>query len=160
MAKKTAKSTAKAAKTNSGPKSAKIVSLLQRQNGASIPEIMKATGWQAHSVRGFISGTLKRKQGFVVNSAVEEGKDRRYVIVGAPCWGWGQLIEPLRRFLGWSRASWRWGRANWRWLGGNTVGANRQPACRDRLWPACWPIGCRRQLMVTFHQLFSVSLSG
>ncbi len=44
---------------------------------------MKATGWQAHSVRGFISGTLKRKQGLVVNSAVEEGKDRRYVIVGA-----------------------------------------------------------------------------
>ena len=83
MTKKTAKSTSKAVKAISGPKSAQIVSLLQRQNGASIPELMKVTGWQAHSVRGFISGTLKRKQRFVVNSAVEEGKDRRYVIVGA-----------------------------------------------------------------------------
>ena len=85
MAKKTSKSTVKAAKVNAGPKSVQIVSLLQRQNGASIPELMKATGWQAHSVRGFISGTLKRKQGLVVvNSTVEEGKDRRYVIVAAP----------------------------------------------------------------------------
>jgi len=69
---------------NAGPKSAQIVSLLQRPSGASIAELMKATGWQAHSVRGFISGTLKRKQGLVVNSTVEEGKDRRYVIVGTP----------------------------------------------------------------------------
>ena len=83
MTKKTSKSTTKATKANPGPKSAQIVSLLRRQNGASIAELMKATGWQAHSVRGFISGTLKRKQGLVVNSAVEEGKDRRYVIVGA-----------------------------------------------------------------------------
>ena len=83
MTKKTSKSTSKTIKAKSEPKSAQIVSLLQHQNGASIPELMKATGWQAHSVRGFISGTLKRKQGLVVNSAVEEGKDRRYVIVGA-----------------------------------------------------------------------------
>ena len=83
MTKKTLKSTTKATKANPVPKSGQIVSLLQRQNGASIAELMKATGWQAHSVRGFISGTLKRKQGLVVNSAVEEGKDRRYVIVGA-----------------------------------------------------------------------------
>ena len=84
MAKKPLKSTTKATKANPGPKSGQIVSLLQRQNGASIAELMKATGWQAHSVRGFISGTLKRKQGLVVTSTVEEGKDRRYVIVGAP----------------------------------------------------------------------------
>ena len=83
MSKKLSKSTSKATKVKPVPKSGQIVSLLQRQNGASIPKLMKATGWQAHSVRGFISGTLKRKQGLVVNSAVEEGKDRRYVIVGA-----------------------------------------------------------------------------
>jgi hypothetical protein len=65
------------------PKAAQIVSLLQRQNGASIAELMKATGWQAHSVRGFISGTLKRKHGLAVSSTVEEGKDRRYAITGA-----------------------------------------------------------------------------
>ena len=83
MTKKPLKNTTKATKPNPKPKSGQIVSLLQRQTGASIAELMKATGWQAHSVRGFISGTLKRKQGLVVNSAVEEGKDRRYVIVGA-----------------------------------------------------------------------------
>lgn len=83
MTKKPSTNTTKATKANLGPKSAQIVSLLQRQTGASIAELMKATGWQAHSVRGFISGTLKRKQGLVVNSAVEEGKDRRYVVAGA-----------------------------------------------------------------------------
>lgn len=82
MTKKASKVTNKVANAISGPKSAQIVSLLQRQNGASIPELMKVTGWQAHSVRGFISGTLKHKLGLVVNSTVEEGKDRRYVIVG------------------------------------------------------------------------------
>lgn len=93
MAKKTSKNAAKrnarklATTGNSSekslPKSAQIVGLLQRQNGASIPELTKATGWQAHSVRGFISGTLKRKQGLVISSTVEEGKDRRYIITGA-----------------------------------------------------------------------------
>src|SRR5262249_43832481 len=39
-------------------KKATILALVQRQQGASIKEIMDATGWQAHSVRGFISGTL------------------------------------------------------------------------------------------------------
>jgi hypothetical protein len=84
MTKRTAKSTTKTARMNAGPKSAQIVSLLQRPSGASIAELMKATGWQAHSMRGFISGALKRKQGLVVTSVVEEGKDRRYVIEGAP----------------------------------------------------------------------------
>ena len=88
MAKKasktTIKSTSKTAAGNATPKSAQIMGLLQRQNGASIPELMKATGWQAHSVRGFISGTLKQKRGLAVTSSVEEGKDRRYVIGEAP----------------------------------------------------------------------------
>lgn len=83
MTSKSTKRTTKSAKTMSGPKSAQIIGLLQRQNGASIIELMKATGWQAHSVRGFISGTVKRKQGQAVTSIVEKGKDRRYVIVGA-----------------------------------------------------------------------------
>lgn len=93
MARKTSKNAAKrsahklATTGNSGekplPKSAQIVSLLRRQNGASLPELMKATGWQAHSVRGFISGTLKRKRGLVISSATEEGKDRRYLISSA-----------------------------------------------------------------------------
>ena len=59
-------------------RSAQILKLLQRPDGTSIPELMKATGWQAHSIRGFISGTLKKKQGLTVTSTVVAGKDRRY----------------------------------------------------------------------------------
>ena len=87
MAKKTSKTTIKSTtKTAAGkatPKSAQIVDLLRRPHGASIPELMKVTKWQAHSVRGFISGTLKQKRGLAVTSSVEEGKDRRYVIAEA-----------------------------------------------------------------------------
>ncbi|WP_246737598.1 DUF3489 domain-containing protein [Nordella sp. HKS 07] len=62
-------------------KAQKIISLLQRNAGATIAELSKATGWQAHSVRGFLSGTLK-KRGFQIKSSQKEGKPRRYVIAG------------------------------------------------------------------------------
>ena len=42
-------------------KSEKIVKLLRRPRGASLAELQKATGWQAHSVRGFISGSVRRR---------------------------------------------------------------------------------------------------
>ena len=43
---------------------------------------MKATGWQAHSVRGAISGALKKKRGLTVTSDAESGDARIYRIVG------------------------------------------------------------------------------
>ena len=64
-------------------KSAQIINLLKRANGASIPELVKATTWQAHSVRGFMSGTLKTKRGLLITSEQTEDKDRRYKIAGA-----------------------------------------------------------------------------
>ena len=73
---KTAKKTPKAAKT---PRSAKIgkgdkiVELLQRKGGATIKELTAATEWQPHSVRGYLSGVLRKKQGLHVVSSVNEG---------------------------------------------------------------------------------------
>lgn len=61
-------------------KAAKIAALLQRNSGATLAELVKATGWQEHSIRGFMSGTLKKKHGIEVWSTSEEGKPRRYFI--------------------------------------------------------------------------------
>ena len=61
-----------------GSKQAKLVELLGRPHGASIAEMMKATGWQAHSVRGVISGALKKKLGLAVVSEKAESGERRY----------------------------------------------------------------------------------
>lgn len=59
----------------------KLISLLSRKSGASIEEAIKATGWQAHSIRGAISGALKKKHGFTVASEPTEGRGRVYRIV-------------------------------------------------------------------------------
>ena len=66
--------------TSATTKSQQIIDLLKRANGASITELAKATGWQDHSVRGFMSGTLKKKLGLEIVSTHMEGKDRRYQI--------------------------------------------------------------------------------
>jgi hypothetical protein len=63
-----------------GTKQALLIDLLKRKRGASIDEIVTATGWQAHSVRGAISGTLKKKLGLTVTSETVEGKGRVYRI--------------------------------------------------------------------------------
>ncbi|MCG6122858.1 MAG: DUF3489 domain-containing protein [Microvirga sp.] len=62
-----------------GTKGAAIVELLSRDAGATLPDLMAASGWQAHSVRGFLSGTLKKKCGLTVASEKADGI-RRYRI--------------------------------------------------------------------------------
>jgi hypothetical protein len=49
-----------------GTKKDLVLALLRRDQGASLDELMTATGWQAHSVRGFLSGTVKKKLGLTV----------------------------------------------------------------------------------------------
>ena len=63
-----------------GTKQAQIIALLQRPEGASIGEIVEATGWQAHSIRGMISGALKKKLGLPVTSVKELGRGSVYRI--------------------------------------------------------------------------------
>ena len=58
-----------------------LVKLFTRKSGASIEEAIKATGWQAHSVRGAISGALKKKHGFTVASEANANRGRVYRIV-------------------------------------------------------------------------------
>ena len=70
----------KAAK--SGTKMAQLIEMLGRKDGATIEDITKATGWQAHSVRGAISGTVKKKLGLAVASERVEGRGRVYRLDG------------------------------------------------------------------------------
>ena len=65
-----------------GTKQALLIDLLKRKTGAAIEEIVEATGWQAHSVRGAISGTLKKKLGLKVASEKVDGRGRVYRIGG------------------------------------------------------------------------------
>ncbi|WP_411957173.1 DUF3489 domain-containing protein [Paracoccus homiensis] len=57
-----------------GTKQAAIIALLQWPEGASVAEIVAATGWLAHSVRGMISGALKKKLGLPILSEKVEGR--------------------------------------------------------------------------------------
>jgi len=63
-----------------GTKQAQIIALLQRPEGASIAEIVEATGWQAHTARGAISGGLKKKLGLEITSVKEQGRGSVYRI--------------------------------------------------------------------------------
>jgi Protein of unknown function (DUF3489) len=60
-------------------KGAKILALIGRPRGASLAEIQKATDWQAHSVRGFLS-TAAKKHGLKIESTKTEAGDRVYQI--------------------------------------------------------------------------------
>lgn len=63
-----------------GSKKAIVLDLLKRPDGASLKDIMAATDWQAHSVRGFISGSLTKKMGLNVESFKRDDGDRVYRI--------------------------------------------------------------------------------
>jgi hypothetical protein len=63
-----------------GSKTAKILDLLKRPGGATSKELMKATGWLPHSVRGFLSGTVRKKMGLTVTSIKGEDGERTYSV--------------------------------------------------------------------------------
>lgn len=62
-----------AAKTRDGTKQAQLIAMLRRKEGATIAQIVEATGWQPHTVRGAFAGALKKKLGLTVTSEKVEG---------------------------------------------------------------------------------------
>ena len=61
-----------------GTKQATLIAMLRGPDGATIEEIMAATGWQSHTVRGAMAGALKKKLGLEVTSEKVEGRGRVY----------------------------------------------------------------------------------
>jgi hypothetical protein len=64
--------------TRDGSKKAIVLDMLKRTDGATLADIMSATSWQAHSVRGFISGSLGKKMGLTVESFKRQDGTRAY----------------------------------------------------------------------------------
>ena len=56
------------------------IDLLSRQEGATIEELQAATGWQQHSVRGFLAGAVRKKLGLTLVSEKSDAAPRRYRI--------------------------------------------------------------------------------
>jgi hypothetical protein len=65
-------------KTRDGTKQAQLIAMLRRPEGATIAQIVEATQWQAHTVRGAFAGALKKKLGLTVTSEKVEGGERTY----------------------------------------------------------------------------------
>ena len=61
-----------------GTKQAQIIAMLQRSEGATVAEMVEATGWLAHTVRGSISGALKKKLGLPIAAEKVEGRGTVY----------------------------------------------------------------------------------
>ena len=59
-----------------------LETMLRRPEGATIAQLSKTLGWQSHSVRGAMSGELKKKRSLNVTASKDEGADRVYRITG------------------------------------------------------------------------------
>ena len=72
------------AKTRAGTKHAQVLAMLQDRAGTTIAAIMAATGWQQHSVRGFLTGVVRKKLGLnLVSEPSENGRVYRIIDIPA-----------------------------------------------------------------------------
>lgn len=67
-------------KPREGTKQQQMIDLLRRPNGATLAEIVEATGWQQHTIRGAMAGALKKKLGLTITSEKDEARGRVYRI--------------------------------------------------------------------------------
>ena len=72
---------AKIARTRDNSQQAQVIALLRRPEGATIAQICILTGWQAHTVRGTLAGTFKKKLSLEITSTKETGAERVYKVV-------------------------------------------------------------------------------
>ncbi|MFN3595150.1 MAG: DUF3489 domain-containing protein [Thiobacillaceae bacterium] len=75
-----AQRTAQPRRTRAHSKQAQVIAMLRRPEGATVRQIVEATGWQNHTVRGALSGALKRKLGLTITSSKSDQGERVYRI--------------------------------------------------------------------------------